>query len=157
MLGGSEICYATDRASFRCSYVLNVIPQAMVQSVAIIGAGNMGSGIAQKSATEGFSVQMVDREEQWVDKGKDTIDKFLQEALERRIFRPDQAEGIISMSGARMSLLRFSLLARSRSCRQVLKPARQNRHCDGSAQIDRREGVGMPNPVWSIESKSKER
>ena len=46
----------------------------MVQSVAIIGAGNMGSGIAQKSATEGFSVQMVDREEQWVGKGKDTID-----------------------------------------------------------------------------------
>ena len=96
MLGGSEICYATDRASFRCSYVLNVIPQAMVQSVAIIGAGNMGSGIAQKSATEGFSVQMVDREEQWVDKGKATIDKFLQEALERRIFRPEQAEGIKS-------------------------------------------------------------
>ena len=94
MLGGSKICYATDRASFRCSYVLNVIPQAMVQSVAIIGAGNMGSGIAQKSATEGFSVQMVDREEQWVDKGKATIDKFLQEALERRIFRPQQAEDI---------------------------------------------------------------
>ena len=68
----------------------------MVQSVAIIGAGNMGSGIAQKSATEGFSVQMVDREEQWVDKGKATIDKFLQEALERRIFRPEQAEGIKS-------------------------------------------------------------
>lgn len=56
----------------------------------------MGSGIAQKSATEGFSVQMVDREEQWVDKGKATIDKFLQEALERRIFRPEQAEGIKS-------------------------------------------------------------
>ena len=68
----------------------------MVQSVAIIGAGNMGSGIAQKSATEGFSVQMVDREQQWVDKGHATIDKFLQEALERRIFRPEQAERIKS-------------------------------------------------------------
>ena len=66
----------------------------MVQSVAIIGAGNMGSGIAQKSATEGFSVQMVDREAQWVDRGHATIDKFLQEALERRIFRPEQAERI---------------------------------------------------------------
>jgi len=68
----------------------------MVQSVAIIGAGNMGSGIAQKSATEGFSVQMVDREAQWVDRGHATIDKFLQEALERRIFRPEQAERIKS-------------------------------------------------------------
>jgi enoyl-CoA hydratase/3-hydroxyacyl-CoA dehydrogenase len=68
----------------------------MVQSVAIIGAGNMGSGIAQKSATEGFSVQMVDREQQWVDRGHATIDKFLREALERRIFRPEQAERIKS-------------------------------------------------------------
>ncbi len=32
-----------------------------VNSVAIIGAGNMGSGIAQKSAQEQFEVQMVDR------------------------------------------------------------------------------------------------
>jgi len=68
----------------------------MIQSVAIIGAGNMGSGIAQKSATEGFIVQMVDREEQWVERGRTTIDNFLNEALERRIFRPEQAEKIKS-------------------------------------------------------------
>ena len=37
-----------------------------VENVAIIGAGNMGSGIAQKSAQEGFNVQMVDREAQYV-------------------------------------------------------------------------------------------
>ena len=69
---------------------------AMVQSVAIIGAGNMGSGIAQKSATEGFSVQMVDREEQWVERGHSTIGNFLDEALERRIFHPGQIEAIKS-------------------------------------------------------------
>ena len=33
-----------------------------VENVAIVGAGNMGSGIAQKSAQEAFNVQMVDRE-----------------------------------------------------------------------------------------------
>jgi len=37
-----------------------------IHKVAIIGAGNMGSGIAQKTAQEEFDVQMVDREEQWV-------------------------------------------------------------------------------------------
>ena len=66
----------------------------MIESIAIIGAGNMGSGIAQKSATEGFSVQMVDREQQWVDKGHLIIESFLGEALERRIFSPDKAEEI---------------------------------------------------------------
>ena len=65
-----------------------------VDSVAIIGAGNMGSGIAQKSAQEQFNVQMVDREEQWVNRGEKIISDFLEEAIERRIFRPDQVESI---------------------------------------------------------------
>ena len=67
-----------------------------VESIAIIGAGNMGSGIAQKSAQEHFEVQMVDREQQWVDRGQQVISDFLDEAVERRIFSPAQIEGIKS-------------------------------------------------------------
>ena len=67
-----------------------------IENIAIIGAGNMGSGIAQKSAQEQFSVQMVDREEQWVERGQSIISDFLDEALERRIFRPEQIEAIKS-------------------------------------------------------------
>ena len=67
-----------------------------VERIAIIGAGNMGSGIAQKSAQEHFGVQMIDREQQWVDKGQQTISDFLDEAVERRIFSPAQIEGIKS-------------------------------------------------------------
>ena len=47
-----------------------------VQRVAIIGAGNMGSGIAQKTAQEEFDVQMVDREAQWVERGQTIIADF---------------------------------------------------------------------------------
>lgn len=65
-----------------------------IQSVAIVGAGNMGSGIAQKTAQEEFDVQMVDREQQWVDRGQDIIANFLNEAVERRIFREAQVEAI---------------------------------------------------------------
>ena len=65
-----------------------------IQSVAIVGAGNMGSGIAQKSAQEEFDVQMVDREQQWVDRGQGIISDFLSEAVERRIFSPQQVEEI---------------------------------------------------------------
>ena len=70
-----------------------------IESIAVIGAGNMGSGIAQKSATEGFQVQMVDREKKWVENGKDTIEGFLGEAIERRIFSKEKAnhiKGLIS-------------------------------------------------------------
>ena len=65
-----------------------------IGSVAIVGAGNMGSGIAQKSAQEQFIVQMVDREEQWVERGQSIIANFLDEAIERRIFRENEAEEI---------------------------------------------------------------
>ena len=37
-----------------------------IETVAIIGSGNMGSGIAQKSAQEDFDVQKVDIEVMWV-------------------------------------------------------------------------------------------
>ena len=67
-----------------------------IQRVAIVGAGNMGSGIAQKTAQEEFDVQMVDREQQWVDRGQGIISNFLSEAVERRIFSPAQVEAIES-------------------------------------------------------------
>ena len=65
-----------------------------VHRVAIVGAGNMGSGIAQKSAQEEFDVQMVDREQQWVDRGQKIIADFLTEAVERRIFTDAQVAEI---------------------------------------------------------------
>ena len=48
-----------------------------IESIAIIGAGNMGSGIAQKSAQQHFDVQMEDREQQSVEKGQQTISDIL--------------------------------------------------------------------------------
>ena len=48
-----------------------------IESVAIVGAGNMGSGIAQKTAQEMFQVQMVDREEKWVNRGQKSSQIFL--------------------------------------------------------------------------------
>ena len=54
----------------------------------------MGSGIAQKTAQEMFQVQMVDREEEWVNRGQKIISDFLDEAIERRIFSDSQVEEI---------------------------------------------------------------
>ena len=67
-----------------------------IQKVGIIGAGNMGSGIAQKIAQEGLEVVMVDREDKFVESGINRIKNLLEEAMERRIFRPEQVEEILS-------------------------------------------------------------
>jgi len=54
----------------------------------------MGSGIAQKSAQENFEIQMVDREEKWVNHGQEIISNLLEQALERRIFNIEQVNSI---------------------------------------------------------------
>ena len=67
-----------------------------IDRVAIIGAGNMGSGIAQKSAQEGFKIQMVDREQRYVEDGIGKIQSSLSEAVQRRIFSETQVEEIMA-------------------------------------------------------------
>jgi enoyl-CoA hydratase/3-hydroxyacyl-CoA dehydrogenase len=67
-----------------------------IETVAIIGSGNMGSGIAQKSAQEKFNVQMVDREEKWVQRGQEIIANLLDQAMERKIFSDKQVDKIKS-------------------------------------------------------------
>src|SRR5262245_40961099 len=60
----------------------------------VVGAGNMGSGIAQKMASEGFKVVLVDLDEEKVARGVASIRKTLAEGVERRIFKPADAEAI---------------------------------------------------------------
>jgi enoyl-CoA hydratase/3-hydroxyacyl-CoA dehydrogenase len=64
------------------------------RTLAVIGAGNMGSGIAQKMATEGFPVILVDVDEEQVARGLGILDRTLAQGVERKIFKPPQAEEI---------------------------------------------------------------
>jgi enoyl-CoA hydratase/3-hydroxyacyl-CoA dehydrogenase len=67
-----------------------------IRKIGVIGGGNMGSGIAQKLAQEGIPVVMVDLKDEFVQRGLNTIRRLLQEGVERKIFKPEQAEQILS-------------------------------------------------------------
>lgn len=67
-----------------------------IKKVAIIGAGNMGSGIVQKVAQEGIDVFMVDLKPEFVERGLVTIKNLLEQGIERRIFKPAQVEQTLS-------------------------------------------------------------
>ena len=61
------------------------------RAMAVVGAGNMGSGIAQKIAGEGFAVVLVDVDEDRVARGLAAIDSTLAEAVARRVMTADRA------------------------------------------------------------------
>jgi enoyl-CoA hydratase / 3-hydroxyacyl-CoA dehydrogenase len=66
-----------------------------MKKIGIIGAGNMGSGIVQKTAQEGLSVVMVDVKPEFVENGLNNIRNTLKEAVERKILRPEQVDAIM--------------------------------------------------------------
>ena len=69
---------------------------SQIKKIGVVGAGNMGSGIAQKIAQEGIPVVMVDLKDEFVQRGLGTIRRLLQEGVERKIFKPEQVDQILS-------------------------------------------------------------
>ncbi len=67
-----------------------------IDTVGVVGAGTMGSAIAQKFSQEGFKLILSDRELQYVENGINDIKSTLQEGVERRLFNQDQVDSILS-------------------------------------------------------------
>ncbi len=67
-----------------------------ISTIGVIGAGTMGSAIAQKFAQEGFTVYLNDREQQYIDKGIAGIREILEQGVERRLFTQEKVEEIIN-------------------------------------------------------------
>jgi enoyl-CoA hydratase/3-hydroxyacyl-CoA dehydrogenase len=65
-------------------------------TVGVVGAGTMGSALAQKFAQEGFKVILADQAKNFVDKGLSNIRATLGEGVGRKIFTTQQAEEYIS-------------------------------------------------------------
>lgn len=67
-----------------------------IKVVGVVGAGTMGSGLAQKFAQEGFKVILADREMQYINNGISKIKETLNEGVKRRLFSESQVESIIN-------------------------------------------------------------
>lgn len=62
------------------------------RTIGVVGAGNMGSGIAQKLAMEGLQVVLADTTEENVNRGLNIIRTILDQGVERKIFSREQAD-----------------------------------------------------------------
>ena len=68
----------------------------MIQSIGVVGAGTMGSGIAQVSARAGFSVVMHDVTDEFLGRGVLAIDKSLQRDVDKERLALDEKQQILS-------------------------------------------------------------
>lgn len=67
-----------------------------IQKVLVIGAGQMGSGIAQVCAQAGFDVKLNDREQQFYDRGIQTITKNLSRNVEKGRMTEDEKQSVLN-------------------------------------------------------------
>ena len=66
-----------------------------IQKIAVIGAGQMGSGIAQVAAQAGYTVVLRDIKDEFVQKGVSGIDKSLSKFVEKGKLTADQKTQIM--------------------------------------------------------------
>jgi enoyl-CoA hydratase / 3-hydroxyacyl-CoA dehydrogenase len=69
---------------------------SQISKIGVIGAGHMGSGIAQKIAQEGINVVLLDIKDEFVANGLGTIKSLLQNGIKRKIFTQDQVDEILT-------------------------------------------------------------
>lgn len=67
-----------------------------VKKICILGAGAMGSGIAQVCATAGYEVRVRDIKQEFLDRGKAAIEKNLQRAVSKGKMTEEKAKEILS-------------------------------------------------------------
>lgn len=75
-----------------------------ITKIGVIGAGLMGSGIAQVAAQSGFEVNLMDIEQRFVDKGLATIEKNLKRMTEKGKIQAADADAIRSRVKGCLSL-----------------------------------------------------
>lgn len=67
-----------------------------VKKIGVIGAGQMGHGIAIVAAKAGYNVTLRDINKELVDKGMNKINKFLSKSVEKEKMTEDEKKGILS-------------------------------------------------------------
>lgn len=99
---------------------------AQLQRIGVVGAGTMGNGIAHVFARAGFSVQMVDIEKQYVDRGLASIRKNLErESAKGKLTADESAAALARVHGTtdRGSLASCDLVVEAATERYEIKSA----------------------------------
>ena len=68
-----------------------------IGSIAVLGAGQMGNGIAQVAACAGYEVLMIDLEQSYVESGMSSIEKSLSKLVSKGRMSQEEADSALSL------------------------------------------------------------
>ncbi len=94
--------FAAERAASKIPDVPEDTPRREIKSVAVIGAGTMGGGIAMNFLNAGIPVKMLEMKQEALDRGLATIRKNYESQVKKGKLKPDKYE-------QRMALLSTTL------------------------------------------------
>ena len=66
-----------------------------VSTIGIIGAGQMGAGVAQVAAQAGVNVMLNDISEELCQRGREMVERNLDRMIQRGRFKPEERDGIM--------------------------------------------------------------
>ncbi len=67
-----------------------------IEKIAVLGAGQMGNGIAQVAACAGYDVTMIDIKQEYVDKGLAAIEKSLSRVVKKERMTAEEAANALA-------------------------------------------------------------
>ena len=74
-----------------------------IKTIGVVGAGQMGNGIAQVAAMSGLAVIMSDIKEEFVQRGLKTITKILAKNVEKGKMSPADKEAVLGPVSAQIT------------------------------------------------------
>ena len=70
-----------------------------IEKIAVLGAGQMGNGIAQVTACAGYDVTMIDIKQEYVDKGLAAIENSLARVVKKERMTAEEAANALARVG----------------------------------------------------------
>src|SRR5579864_684010 len=111
----------------------------MIKRIGVIGAGQMGSGIAHVCALKGFDIRIADVDQAHLASGLDSIERNMDRQIGRGMIRPEEKDAALKRIHTDLDYKQFA------DCDLIVEAATENEAV--KREIFKKLCVGLPANV----------